>query len=136
MNESETINRDAVLAYLEGARHAVQGAQYNFRGGYHGIAVNRAYYAFFYAAMALLLTLDISRSRHTGVMAAFREHFVKSGIFPIQDSRAYGETFELRNVADYGMLAEVDELQARAAVESAEQFAGRSATYLATRGYL
>lgn len=136
MNDPVTINRDAILAYLEGARHAVQGAHYNLSGGYFGIAVSRAYYAFFYAATALLLTLDVSRSKHTGVMAAFREHFVKSGIFPIQDSRAYGETFELRNVADYEMLAEVDEPQARTAVESAEEFVGRSVTCLATRGYL
>jgi hypothetical protein len=26
---------------------------------------------------------------------------VKTGIFPIEDSRAYGEAFELRNVTDY-----------------------------------
>ena len=43
MNESEIANREAVLAYLEGARDALQGAQYNLGGGFCGIAVNRAY---------------------------------------------------------------------------------------------
>jgi len=136
MNESETANREAVLAYLEGARDALQGAQYNLAGGFYGIAVNRAYYAFFYAATALLLTLDISRSKHAGVMAAFRECFVRPGTFSLQDSRAYGEAFELRNVADYEMMTNVDQAQAQAAVESASRFVERCAAHLATKGYL
>ena len=44
--------------------------------GFNGVAINRAYYAFFYAATALLLTLDVTRSKHSGVMGAFRERFV------------------------------------------------------------
>ena len=88
MNESEIVNQEAVLTYLNGARNALQSAHYNLDGGYCGVAANRAYYAFFYAATALLLTLDITRSKHAGVMAAFRERFVKLETFPIQDSRA------------------------------------------------
>lgn len=33
-------------------------------------------------------------------MAAFREHFVKPMTFTVEDSHAYGEAFELRNVVD------------------------------------
>jgi uncharacterized protein (UPF0332 family) len=136
MNESAIANRQAVVAYLEGARDALQGAQYNLEGSFYGIAVNRAYYAFFYAATALLLTLDISRSKHAGVMAAFRECFVKPGAFSLQDSRAYGEAFELRNVADYEMMTNVDQAQAEAAVDSAVGFVERCSAHLATKGYL
>jgi uncharacterized protein (UPF0332 family) len=45
----------------------------------HSSAVNRAYYAIFYAANALLATQGLSRSKHSGVIAAFRQHFVKPG---------------------------------------------------------
>jgi len=95
MSELEPINQEAVLVYLDGARDALRSAQYNLDGDFYGVAVNRAYYAFFYAATALLLTLDLTRSKHSAVLAAFREHFVKPGIFPVQDSHAYGEAFEL-----------------------------------------
>lgn len=54
-----------------------------------------------YAATALLLTLDLTRSKHSGVMSTFREHFVKPGIFSGQDSDAYGVAFQLRNTTDY-----------------------------------
>ncbi len=132
MNEPEPINREAVLVYLDGARDALRSARYNFDGIFYGVAVNRAYYAFFYVATALLLTLDITRSKHSAVLAAFRERFVKPGLFPVEDSHAYGEAFELRNVTDYETLGRVDEAQARAVVENAE----RCEAYLTAKGYL
>jgi uncharacterized protein (UPF0332 family) len=48
MDELEMMNRETVLVYLDGARNALQSAQYNLDGGFYGVAVNRAYYAFFY----------------------------------------------------------------------------------------
>jgi uncharacterized protein (UPF0332 family) len=136
MNEPENTNREAVLVYLDGARGALQSAQYNLEGSFYGVAVNRAYYAFFYAATALLLTLDITRSKHSGVLAAFREHFVRPGKFPVQDSRAYGKAFELRNVTDYEMLGRADSDQAQDIVEKANRFIARCETYLTTERYL
>jgi len=136
MSELEPINQEAVLVYLDGARDALRSAQYNLDGDFYGVAINRAYYAFFYAATALLLTLDLTRSKHSAVLAAFRERFVKPGIFPVQDSHAYGEAFELRNVTDYEMLGQADEVQAHTVVENARRFVERCETYLATKGYL
>jgi uncharacterized protein (UPF0332 family) len=136
MSESEPVNREAVLVYLDGARDALRSAQYNLDGDYYGVAVNRAYYAFFYAATALLLTLNITRGKHSGVMAAFREHFIKLGLFPTQDSRAYGEAFALRNVTDYEMLGKADKAQAYAVVENAERFVEHCERYLTQKGYL
>lgn len=43
--------------------------------GLYASAVNRAYYAVFYAANALLATKRLARSKNSGVMSAFREHF-------------------------------------------------------------
>ncbi len=135
-SDSGPINREAALIYFEGAHEALRNAHYNLDGGFFGPAVSRAYYAFFYAATALLLTLDLARSKHSGVMSAFREQFVKPGIFPTQDSDAYGKAFELRNVTDYEMVGKADEAQARIAVENAHQFVGRCETYLIGKGYL
>jgi len=131
----EKLNRDTALVYLDGAREALQSARYNLDGGYYGVAVNRAYYAFFYAATSLLLTMDITRSKHAGVLAAFREYFVRTGHFPAEDSQAYGKAFESRNVADYEMLGKAAPDQARAIVRDAEQFVERCAVYLAAKGY-
>jgi uncharacterized protein (UPF0332 family) len=69
-------------------------------------------------------------------LAAFRQHFVKPGIFPIQDSHAYGEAFELRNVTDYEMLGKADKAQAHGIIEDARRFVDRCETHLAMAGYL
>lgn len=55
-------------------------------------------------------------------LAAFRENFVKPGIFSVEDSRGYGEAFELRNVTDYETLGKAEEVQARTTVENASRF--------------
>lgn len=136
MDETEKINREAVLVYLDGARNALQVARYNLDGDFCGVAVNRAYYAFFYAATALLLTLDTTRSKHAGVLAAFREYFVKPGTFPVEDSHSYGEAFELRNITDYEMLGEADSAQAQTVVDSANRFVKRCEAYMIEEGYL
>ncbi len=136
MDESDLINWEAVLVYLDGARDALRSAQYNLDGDFYGVAINRAYYAFFYTATALLLTLDLTRSKHSGVLAAFREYFVKPGAFPVQDSHDYGEAFELRNVTDYEMLGRADKAQAHTVVENARRFVEHCETYLTTESYL
>ena len=76
--------------------------------GFADQATSRAYYAAFYAAEAALLVLGETRSKHSGVIAAFGRLVVKEHGF---DPRAGGELrrlFELRNAADYSWLDEPD----------------------------
>ena len=56
-------------------------AERNLDDGFYASAVNRAYYyAIFYAANAMLSTQGLARSKHSRVISAFREHFVKPGL--------------------------------------------------------
>ena len=55
----------------------------NLQQGFYAVAVTRAYYAMFYAATALLESQGISGSRQSGVVAAFGEHFVKTGLMQV-----------------------------------------------------
>lgn len=135
MNQSEPLNRETVLIHLDGAREALRSAQYDLDGDFYGPAISRAYYAFFYAATALLLTLDLTRSKHSGVMAVFRERFVKPGIFPVQDSHVYGDAFEVRNYTDYEMVGKADKAQSHTIVENAKRFVEHCETYLTGKGY-
>ncbi len=49
--------------------------------------VNRAYYAMFYALLALLATKQLGTSRHSGALSLFDREFVKPGLFPPELSR-------------------------------------------------
>jgi hypothetical protein len=64
-------------------------------------AVNRIYYALFYEVSALLLTKDLSSSRHSGIKALFNEHFVKLGVVSTHTGRFFSTMFEFRQKGDY-----------------------------------
>ena len=49
-------------------------------GHYRG-AVNRAYYAMFYAIQVLVVQNNVKVSKHSGIISYFDREFVKSGIF-------------------------------------------------------
>lgn len=65
-------------------------------------SVSRTYYAMFYSVQAMLLTKKLSFSSHKGIISAFGEHFVKTGIFPKEMGRELNRAFEKRQIGDYG----------------------------------
>jgi len=69
-------------------------------------ALNRLYYAAFYAARALLATQSLDSSRHSGVISLFQQHFVRTGRVPQETARALPRLFEKRQTTDYGDYAE------------------------------
>lgn len=72
--------------YIKNAHVMLEVAALNLSEDFYGSAVNRAYYAIFYAANALLVTQGLARSKHSGVIAAFRERFVKTGLIEAEYS--------------------------------------------------
>lgn len=106
---------------LEKARRSLHAAERLLRDGDHDFAVSRAYYTMFYATQALLLTRDVRRSKHSGVIAAFNEHFIQSGELPHHLFLRLRDGFEDRAEGDYG-LAAISEEQARAGIAAAREF--------------
>lgn len=70
--------------------------------------VNRIYYAIFYEVSALLLTKDLSSSKHSGVRALFNREFVKSGIVKEKYADFYNRMFDSRQEGDYGDFVEFE----------------------------
>ena len=69
-------------ALLDKASASLNAARLLHDNEQHGFAAARAYYAMFYVAEALLLRDGLSYSRHSGVAAAFGEHFAKTARVP------------------------------------------------------
>ena len=120
----DNLTLSKIEQYLERARQAVSTGRLVAAHGDYVAATNRAYYAIFYAANALLATRKLERSKHSGVIAAFRQHFVKTGIIKAEFSRFYGEAMEQRNAADYGLVPP-DQSAADRNLANAERFVQR-----------
>ena len=84
--------------------------------------INRAYYAMFYAILALLIYEPYSSSKHSGVLSHFNRHFIKEGVFDREMGRWINKAFELRQRGDYREYFEVTRDQAADLVAKAEQF--------------
>lgn len=129
-------NQAMIRLYIDAAHEALRGARYNLDGGYWAIAASRAYYACLYAISALLLTKDIGRSKHSAVLAAFRQQFVKPGLIEAEFSDAVGKAFETRQIADYDMVGNIEESEASTRLDDAQRLIERVARYLREEGYL
>ena len=105
MNPSGALARHRI----ERARAALEEANLLIGQRLFAGAVNRVYYAAFYAARALLATRELDSSRHSGVIALFQEHFVRSGLVPADVARALPRAFEKRQTSDYGDFSEPDQ---------------------------
>ena len=88
------------------ANAALQEADLLIEQQHFSGALNRVYYAAFYAARALLATRNLDSSRHTGVIALFQEHFVRTGLVSTDTARALPRAFEKRQTSDYGDFSE------------------------------
>lgn len=98
MAEEVVGRRYEIELYMSHADEMLQVAEHNLAEGFYSTAVNRAYYAVFYAANALLATQGLSRGKHSGVVAAFRQHFVKPGLIEAEYGRIYGQLMDDRRV--------------------------------------
>ena len=99
-------------------------------------AVNRAYYAMFHAALAILATKGLGSSKHSGVISLFDREFVKPGDLPKELSRSLHMAFEHRQRADYGELIQVDEPTVTRVIQEADTFIQNIQAYMKARGFL
>jgi len=107
------------------ALEAADDARLLLREGRFNGASNRAYYALFNTARALLIerygadTLDVKR--HATVLRLFSKYFIDAGLFDARFGALLRRASEMRRVADYDELP-VDEKEARQILEAMEQF--------------
>ena len=85
-------------------------------------SVNRAYYAMFYAVLALLARGKKETSKHSGAIALFDREFVKQGIFKKDFSRWLHDAFDLRQRADYAAQYHVSGEEAENTLKNTESF--------------
>ena len=107
---------------LEQAHEALRDSHTLRAAGSLRGALNRVYYAAFHAARALLATKGLDASKHSGVIALFRQHFVKTGLFDEAIAKILPWSFEERMDADYEDFVEVDAAMVDDVAEHVRQF--------------
>jgi len=98
--------------------------------------VNRAYYAMFYALLALLLKTNspMKTSKHIGVISTFDRDFVKTGKIDKYFSTLIHDVFDLRQEGDYKDFVRISREEASQSVAQAQEFIAMIKTHLGMTG--
>jgi len=127
---------EALLRYrIEQAHESLREAEILLGASALRGAINRAYYAMFYALLALLATRQLGTSRHSGAISLFDREFVKTGVFPLELSRALHLAFDRRQTHDYGEMVPATRQIAEETLEGARTFVAAIEAYLHATGY-
>ncbi len=115
---------------MEKARESIKAARIMLNEKMLTFAMNRIYYAMFYAVQAALSKKGVSFSKHSQVKGYFNREFIKSGALPMDMGRLYNKAFEYLQKFDYVDFAVADKDMVIEYVENAEQFVNDIDAYL------
>lgn len=119
-----------IKSLIERAKKYLRSAEILLGEEDYESSVSRTYYAMFYSAQAVLLTKNLSFSSHRGVISAFGEHFIKTGIFPKKMDRELNRAFEKRQLSDYGYTFVISKGEAEKMLKSGKKFVDRIVQHL------
>jgi uncharacterized protein len=115
--------RSAVVPYwFEKAEDSLTSARREFEAGSLSFAMNRLYYAAFYAVSALLMAHKLSFKKHSGVRAAFHKQFIKTGLLDQKWGRLYDQLFEDRQEGDYVVFISFEQVYVETQLDQCGQF--------------
>ena len=92
---------DIVRYRLENALNTLAEVSSHRENGFYNTAVNRMYYACYYAASALLIAHHIETKSHEGVRQQLGLNFVLTGKISQEQGRFYSRLFSKRTTGDY-----------------------------------
>jgi uncharacterized protein (UPF0332 family) len=99
MKSSE--KEDLIEYRLNKATETLQEIEIHLENGLFNTAINRLYYASYYAVTALLLYDDIKASTHSGVRQMLGLHFIKTGKISSDLGKVFTDLFDKRHASDY-----------------------------------
>jgi len=111
-----------VRYWLEKAQEALESAKSEYKAGRLSFAINRIYYACFYAVSAVLRERGKKFKKHKGVRSALHRDMVKNGVIEERWGRFYDDVFESRQRGDYQPIVSFESEQVEEYIRQADGF--------------
>lgn len=119
---SEGSKEAAVRYWWDKAQESLRAAHRELAADAYTFAINRAYYALFYAVSALLLEKGRRFSKHSGVRAAFNRDLIKPGRLSRKHGELYNQLFRDRQEGDYIEFTAFDTPYVQEKIVACEEF--------------
>lgn len=115
---------------LEKARECYEDAVSTLESGAYNTAANRAYYSIFHAMRAVLALDGFDSKKHSGIISAFRQQYIKPGTFPVKHSEIIELAFKLRGKSDYDDFYVISKTDVEEQIENSKEFLNTIAGYI------
>ena len=115
---------------LARAKEDIETAEDNLTQGKYRASVNRSYYAVFHSIRSVTALDYFDSSKHSGVIAFFNQHYVKTGIFEKELSKIVDSCYRLREKADYDDFYLVSKEEAEQQIKKAKTVFEAIAAYV------
>jgi uncharacterized protein (UPF0332 family) len=118
------------------AKDSLGVARHLHEQGHYNDAASKAYYAVFHSLQAILLTKNMSYSKHSAVLGAFNKEFVFNKVFAKDFYNKIARLFKDRQIGDYEYEKVIDCESSNADVNDAELIINAITEYLHKESYL
>lgn len=125
-----TDSDSAAADFLRQADAALKDAELLQENGSSTGAVNRAYYAAFYGACALLDSISLKANSHQATITLLHREFVNPGKIERELMLEYTRLFESRMSGDYGVSSDMTSAEAIRSLKTARRFLEKVKTLL------
>ena len=115
---------------LNQSRECLRSAENEMELGIFKAAANRSYNCIFHAMRAVLALDKVDAKKHSGIISAFRQRYIKTKIFESHFSDSIEIAFRVRNRSDYEDFYIVSKSEAVEQINNAKQF------LVAVEGYI
>ncbi len=115
---------------LDIAKERLISAEKNLELGEYKIVANRSYYSIFSAMRAVLALEGFDSKKHSGVIAKFREHYIKDRVFPAELSGMIDDLMDVRQSSDYDDFYIISKEEVTQQLQNAKHFVGLVEEYL------
>ncbi|MFQ6052590.1 MAG: HEPN domain-containing protein [Candidatus Hydrothermarchaeota archaeon] len=118
-------SKDFMKRCLELADEMIEDAKILLEKERFRSAADRAYYAMYHAAYAVLASKGFKPKTHRGLISLFGSEIVKKGIVDKGFLKDISEAFDVRQASSYEIYAKFGEDRIKELVESAENFVNK-----------
>ncbi len=118
----EEAKAEVIRYWMEKAFESIESAKSEQKANRFSFAINRAYYACFYAASSVLMKQGEKFNKHTGVRGGVHRSLVKTELIEPSLGKFYDLLFDSRQRGDYQELFEFSEAEVQDAISQAQVF--------------
>jgi uncharacterized protein (UPF0332 family) len=122
--------KESTQQLMLNAEETLNAAEILTKEDYLRDAINRAYYAVFYIAEALLNEKDLRYSKHGTVHGAFAQHYIKTKIFDEKYHKLLTGAFRRRMLGDYDEVVRFKPEEVKETITEAWEFLQAAKDYL------